>query len=200
MLLPAWGSPDGQNVLERGIAYAQNDRVGTAAIFTVFGEVSEIVMALLIMVSTFGCNNGLILSGARLFKSMADEKLFFKGASKINSKQVPSNALWLQAFWASLLCLSGSYGALLDYCTFASLIFYVVTILALFRLRKVAPSLHRPYKAFAYPVFPALYIVLASGVCISLLYMKTYNTLLGILIMLIGLPVYFLFNRSTHAV
>lgn len=198
MLLPAIGSPEGLNAIEKGIAFAPNDRVGTAAMSSVFGNVSEIIMALLIMVSTFGCNNGLILSGARLFKSMADEKLFFSSAARLNNNQVPSNAMWLQAIWASLLCLSGSYGALLDYCTFASLVFYIITVFALFHLRKSAPSAHRPYKALAYPIFPALYILLAAAVCINLLVYKTDNTLLGILIMALGIPVYYLFNRSNH--
>ena len=106
--------------------------------------------------------------------------------------------MWLQAMWASVLCLSGSYGTLLDYCTFGSLLFYIITIFALFRLRKSAPNVHRPYKALAYPIFPALYIILAAGVCISLLIYKTDNTLLGILIMALGLPVYYLFKRSKN--
>lgn len=198
MLLPAVGSPEGLNTIEKGIAFAPNDRVGTAAMSSIFGNVSEIIMAVLIMVSTFGCNNGLILSGARLFKSMADEKLFFASGARLNKNQVPANAMWLQAFWASVLCLSGSYGALLDYCTFASLVFYIITVFALFHLRKSAPTAHRPYKALAYPVFPALYILLAAAVCINLLIYKTDNTLLGILIMALGLPVYYLFNRSKH--
>ncbi|MBL7901715.1 MAG: amino acid permease [Bacteroidia bacterium] len=198
MLLPAIGSPEGLNAIEKGIAFAPNDRVGTAAMSSIFGSVSEIIMAVLIMVSTFGCNNGLILSGARLFKSMADEKLFFASGARLNKNQVPANAMWLQAFWASVLCLSGSYSALLDYCTFASLVFYIITVFALFHLRKSAPTAHRPYKALAYPVFPALYIILAAAVCINLLIYKTDNTLLGILIMALGLPVYYLFNRSKH--
>jgi basic amino acid/polyamine antiporter, APA family len=198
MLMPAIGSPEGLTAIEKGIAYAPNDRVGSSAMSAVFGNVSEIIMAILIMVSTFGCNNGLILSGARLFKSMADEKLFFASSSRINKNQVPSGALWLQAFWASVLCLSGSYGTLLDYCTFASLVFYIITIFALFHLRKSAPTAHRPYKALGYPFFPALYIILAAAVCINLLVYKTENTVLGILIMALGLPVYYLFNRSKH--
>ncbi len=198
MLLPAIGSPEGLSAIEKGIAFAPNDRVGTSAMSPVFGNISEIFMAVLIMVATFGCNNGLILSGARLFKSLADEQLFFGSSSKLNKHQVPSNALWLQAFWASILCLSGSYGTLLDYCTFASLVFYILTIFALFHLRKSAPTAHRPYKALAYPLFPAIYIVLAAAICINLLIYKTENTLLGIFIMTLGLPVYFLFNRSKH--
>lgn len=199
MLLPALGSPEAATVIERGIAYAENDRVGSAAMYPVFGDVSASVMALLIIVSTFGCNNGLILSGARLFQAMANEGLFFKSAAYINKHAVPSKALWLQAVWASVLCLSGSYGSLLDYCTFASLIFYIITITALFYLRKIEPNTPRPYKALGYPVIPALYILIASGICIDLLIFKPQNTFLGLLIMALGVPVYYFFNKSKHA-
>jgi len=199
MLLPALGSPEGQTVLERGIAYAENDRVGSAAMFPVFGTISSSLMALLIIISTFGCNNGLILSGARLFQAMANTDLFFKSASYVNKHAVPSKALWLQAFWASILCVSGSYGSLLDYCTFASLIFYIVTISALFYLRKIEPDTPRPYKAFGYPVIPALYILLAGAICIDLLIFKSRNTLLGLAIMAIGIPVYYFFDRNKNA-
>lgn len=132
MLLPALGNPNGLNVIEKGIEFAQNDRVGSASMFAVFGGLSEYLMALLIVISTFGCNNGLILSGARLFQSMANENLFFSSAAILNKHHVPSKALWLQAIWASVLCLSGSYGSLLDYCTFASLIFISLPSLPFF--------------------------------------------------------------------
>ncbi len=199
MLLPANGSPDGQTVLERGVAFAQNDRVGTAAMHGVFGEVSGYLMALLIVISTFGCNNGLILAGARLFQSMAGEGLFFKQAAHLNKNNVPSKALWLQALWASVLCLSGSYGSLLDYCTFASLLFYVITIGALFYLRKKEPNTPRPYKAVGYPLIPALYILIAGAICIDLLVFKPQNTFAGLGIMALGIPVYFLFSRYEKA-
>lgn len=198
MLLPALGSPEGKTVLEQGVAYAENDRVGTAAMFQVFGDVSASVMALLIIVSTFGCNNGLILSGARLFQAMAGEGLFFSSAAQLNSAGVPSRALWMQAIWASVLCLSGSYGDLLNYCTFASLIFYIVTISALFYLRKKEPLAHRPYKAFGYPIIPALYILIAGGICVDLLLLKPVNTLLGLGIMAVGILVYPLFAKKNH--
>lgn len=196
MLLPALGSPEGQTVLERGVAFAENDRVGTAAMYGVFGDVSVYLMALLIMISTFGCNNGLILSGSRLFQSMAHEGLFFSSAAYINKNAVPSKALWLQCMWASVLCLSGSYGSLLSYCTFASLLFYIVTISALFYLRKKEPNTPRPYKAFGYPFVPALYILLAGAICVDLLIYKPANTISGLLIMLIGIPVYYSFNKK----
>lgn len=196
MLLPALGNPEATGVMERGVAFAQNDRVGSAAMYPVMGQVSASVMALLIIISTFGCNNGLILSGARLFQSMAAEGLFFKTAAEVNKQGVPSGALWMQAAWTSVLCLSGSYGSLLDYCTFASLVFYIVTISALFYLRKTQPLAPRPYKAFGYPFIPALYIIITLGICIALLIYKPQNTFLGLLIMLLGVPVYYLFNKK----
>jgi APA family basic amino acid/polyamine antiporter len=196
MLLPAWGSPEAATVAGRGIAFAEHERVGSAALFPVFGNVSASIMALLIIISTFGCNNGLILQGARLFYSMSKEGLFFKATSRLNKFAVPERALWLQAIWASVLCLSGSYGDLLDYCTFASLIFYIVTIAGLFYLRKKEPNAERPYKAFGYPIIPALYIIIATAICIDLLLFKTRNASLGLLIMALGLPIYYFFNPN----
>lgn len=199
-LLPVEGSAvPGASVLEQGMMYAQKDRVGAAALFTIFGDVAKYMMAALIMVSTFGCNNGLILSGSRLFQSMAKEGLFFKSAAKLNKFQVPSNALIFQGIWASALCLSGSYGDLLDYCTFSSLIFYIITIAGLFVLRKKMPDAERPYKAFGYPLIPALYIIITSLICIDLLVYKTFNTGMGLLIIALGVPVYFLFKRNKDA-
>jgi basic amino acid/polyamine antiporter, APA family len=199
MLLPAIGSEDGATVIARGISHAQNDRVGSAALYPVFGDISSSIMALLIVISTFGCNNGLILSGARLFQAMANEGLFFKSAAYVNKHNVPSKALWLQAFWASVLCLSGSYGSLLDYCTFASLLFYIVTISALFYLRKIESKTPRPYKAFGYPIIPALYILLAGAICIDLLIFKSKNTFLGLFIIALGIPIYYFFNKNKNA-
>ena len=168
-LLPLDGSADSDSVIGQGIMFAQKDRVGTAALFVVFGDVAKYLMAALIMVSTFGCNNGLILAGSRLFQSMAKEGLFFKNVAKLNKFNVPQNALILQGIWASALCLSGSYGDLLDYATFSSLLFYIITIVGLFVLRKKMPDAHRPYKAFGYPFVPALYIFLNSFLCFFLL-------------------------------
>lgn len=197
-LLPLEGTPGTDDVMQQGIMFAQKDRVGAAALSTIFGDVAKYMMAALIMVSTFGCNNGLILSGSRLFQSMAKEGLFFKSAAKLNKFQVPSNALVFQAIWASILCLSGSYGDLLDYCTFSSLIFYIVTIAGLFVLRKKMPDAERPYKAFGYPVIPALYILITGLICADLLVYKTFNTGMGLLIIALGVPVYFLFKRNNH--
>lgn len=196
MLLPIYGSPEGANVLERGIMFASQDRVGTAAASIIFGGAAVTIMALLIMVSTFGCNNGLILSGARLYYAMAKDGVFFKKAGTLNKNDVPGFALILQAIWASILCLSGSYGQLLDYCTFSSLLFYVVTIIGLFILRKKRPDWERPYKAFGYPILPALYIIIASAICIDLLIVKPATCGWGLGIVLLGLPVYYLWKKS----
>ena len=199
-LLPLEGcSADGTTVAEQGIMFAQKDRVGTAALFLVFGDVAKYLMAALIMVSTFGCNNGLILAGSRLFQSMAKDGLFFKKAATLNKFNVPSNAMVFQGIWASLLCLSGSYGDLLDYCTFSSLIFYIITIAGLFVLRKKMPDAERPYKAFGYPVIPALYMILTTLICVDLLVYKTFNCGMGLLIIALGVPVYFMFKRSKNA-
>ena len=199
-LLPLEGSVNAQTVAEQGIMFAQKDRVGTAALYVVFGDIAKYLMAALIMVSTFGCNNGLILAGSRLFQSMAKDGLFFKKAAKLNKYNVPSNAMIFQGIWASLLCLSGSYGDLLDYCTFSSLIFYIITIAGLFVLRKKMPDAERPYKAFGYPVVPALYIVLTTLICIDLLVYKTFNCGMGLLIIALGVPVYYMFKRTKHGV
>lgn len=196
-LLPLKGSPTATDIIGRGIQFAEADRVATAAVSTIFGSVAVAIMAVLIMISTFGCNNGLILAGARLYYAMAKEGLFLKQASHLNQNAVPGRALWLQCLWASLLCLSGKYGDLLDYCTFASLLFYIITIIGLFRLRRIEPDTERPYRAFGYPVVPALYIVAGLIICAILLYTKTFNTGMGLLIAGLGIPVYFLTKRST---
>ncbi len=199
-LLPIEGDMNSNNDIARGIMFAKNDRVGTAALFIVLGDVAKYVMAALIMISTFGCNNGLILSGARLFQSMAQEGLFFKKASKLNQYSAPSYALVIQGVWASFLCLSGSYGDLLDYCTFSSLVFYIITIIGLFVLRKKLPNAERPYKAFGYPVIPLLYIILTSVICINLLIVKSFNCGMGVFIMLLGIPIFYLFKKQNQHV
>jgi len=190
-LLPVHGDPNGAGVIQQGIQFATNDRVGTAAASQIFGEGALFLMAALIMVSTFGCNNGLILSGARVYYSMAKEGLFFKKAGTLNKNNVPQFALWIQAAWASILCLSGTYGDLLDYCTFASLLFYIVTIGGLFMLRKKEPDTARPYKVIAYPILPILYILIATAICAILLVTKTQNTVSGLVIVALGLPIYY---------
>ena len=198
-LLPLKGLPTATDIVGRGIQFATADRVATAAVETVFGNIAVAIMAVLIMVSTFGCNNGLILAGARLYYAMAKDGLFIKQASHLNKNAVPGRALWLQCIWASVLCLSGKYGDLLDYCTFASLLFYIVTIAGLFRLRRTEPNAERPYRAFGYPIIPALYIIAGVTICAILLYTKTFNTGMGLLIAGLGIPVYFLTKRSQRA-
>lgn len=195
MLLPVMGTPGGEDVMARGIMFATDDRVGTAAIATIFGSAAVIIMAILIMISTFGCNNGLILSGARLYYAMAKDGVFFQKAGTLNKNDVPGFALIIQGIWASLLCLSGTYGDLLDYCTFSSLLFYMVTIIGLFILRRTRPDAERPYKAVGYPVLPALYILLAGAICTVLLIYKPTTCGRGLLIVLLGVPVYFLWKK-----
>jgi APA family basic amino acid/polyamine antiporter len=198
VVLPLQGTPDGTDALARGIQFAELDRVGTAAMSVVFGDLALYLMAALIMISTFGCNNGLILAGARVYYAMSNDGLFFKKASTLNEKSVPAFALVIQCVWASLLCLSGSYGDLLDYVVFAVLLFYILTIAGIFMLRKTKPDAERPYKAIGYPVLPALYIVLAAAICIDLLIFKPNYTYPGLFIVLLGVPVYFLWKKTTR--
>ncbi|MGQ9805725.1 MAG: APC family permease [Chlorobiales bacterium] len=196
VVLPLQGSPDGANAIARGIQFADLDRVGTAAMSVIFGDTALFVMATLIMISTFGCNNGLILAGARVYYAMSNDGLFFKKAGTLNEKSVPAFALVVQCVWASVLCLSGSYGDLLDYVVFAVLLFYILTIAGIFILRKTKPDAERPYKAIGYPVLPALYIAVAAAICIDLLIFKPNYTYPGLLIVLLGVPVYFLWKRE----
>ena len=196
-LLPMHGTPNAVDIASNGIMFASNDRVGAAAASMIMGNVSVFVMAGLIMVSTFGCNSGLILSGGRLFFAMAKDGLFFRQATELNSNQVPAKALWVQCIWACVLCISGKFGDLLTYATFASLLFYILTILGVFILRKKEPNADRPYKAFGYPFVPALYIVVTSAICITLLIYDTFNTGLGLSIVALGIPVYyFVMNKK----
>jgi APA family basic amino acid/polyamine antiporter len=174
------------------IAFAQDDRVAVAASQNIFGSVGTIVIALMIMVSTFGCNNGLILSGARVYYTMAKDGLFFQSVGNLNKNGVPAKGLWIQCAWASVLCLSGKYGDLLDYVVFVVLIFYVLTIIGIFKLRRSQPDAERPYKAFGYPVLPACYILLATAMCFALLFTKPTFASFGLLIVLIGIPIYYI--------
>jgi APA family basic amino acid/polyamine antiporter len=196
-LLPVRGSPSGIDVASRGIQFATDDRVGTAAASVLFGEPAAIIMAVLIMVSTFGCNNGLILAGARVYYAMARDGLFFKKAGLLNDRSVPAAALWFQAVWASALCLTGTYGDLLDYVIFAVLIFYVLTVAGIFVLRKKHPNADRPYRAWGYPLLPALYVVAAAAIALNLLIMKPTYTWPGAVIVLLGVPVYYAWRAMT---
>lgn len=191
-LLPMQGTPVSDSVLGNGIMFASQDRVGAAAANVIMGNIGVFVMAGLIMVSTFGCNSGLILSGGRLFYAMSKDGLFFEKAGHLNKNNVPAKALWLQCIWACVLCVSGKYGDLLTYATFASLLFYILTISGVFILRKKEPDTERPYKAFGYPIIPMVYIILTSLICITLLIYDTTNTGLGLFIVALGIPVYYL--------
>jgi APA family basic amino acid/polyamine antiporter len=178
------------------IQHAENDRVGTVMLQTVFGDVGMYLMAALIMISTFGCINGLTLSGSRVYYAMAKDKLFFAKAGTLNQNDSPQFALIIQAIWTSILTLSGSYGDLLDYVVFAVLIFYVLTVAGIFVLRHKQPNAPRPYKVFAYPYLPAIYILLASFICINLLLYKPDYTYPGLGIVLLGIPVYYLIKKK----
>jgi APA family basic amino acid/polyamine antiporter len=194
-LLPFMGDPDGTSVASQGIQFAVNDRVGTAAATMIFGSVATLIMAVLIMVSTFSCNNGIVLSSVRVYQAMAKDGLFFDRMKDDNAQGVPGFALWIQFIWASLLCLSGSYGKLLDYVMFAVMLFYILTIAGIFILRKKQPHAERPYKAFGYPIIPVIYIVFAALFCFNLLITKPDNSIPGLIIVLLGAPVYFIWRR-----
>jgi len=174
------------------IAFAKADRVAVAASNVIFGDVGTYVIALMIMISTFGCNNGLILAGARVYYTMAQDGLFFRKAGTLNKNAVPEWALWAQCIVASLLCLSGKYGDLLDMVSFIVVIFYVLTIAGIFILRKKMPDAERPYKAFGYPVLPALYMLMGIAFCVMLIIYKPSFTWPGLIITLIGIPLYYL--------
>jgi len=173
------------------IASAPKDRVAVEASRAIFGNAGTYIIAVMIMISTFGCNNGLILAGARVYYTMAKDGLFFKQAGTLNKNAVPQWALWAQMIVASILCLSGRYGDLLDMISFVVVIFYVLTILGIFILRKKRPEAERPYKAFGYPVLPALYILMGISFCLLLIVYKPQYTWPGLIIVLLGIPIYF---------
>lgn len=177
------------------IAYAEKDRVAVAASSVIFGNIGTVLIALMIMVSTFGCNNGLILAGARVYHTMANDGLFFKKTASLNKHAVPEFGLWLQCVVASALCLSGKYGDLLDMISFVVVIFYVLTILGIYILRVKRPEAERPYKAFGYPFLPAVYILMGISFCILLIIYKPNFTWPGLIIVLSGVPVYFMWKR-----
>ncbi len=182
------------------IKTAAEDRVATAAMLRMFGAMGASLMAVAILISTFGCNNGLILAGARVYYAMAKDGLFFKSVGKVHPKyKTPALSLIVQGVWTCLLCLSGSYGQLLDYIIFAVLVFYILTIGGLFVLRYKRPDAERPYKAFGYPVLPAIYIVMALFIDVVLLRYKPQYTWPGLIIVLLGIPVYFIWSRGSAA-
>jgi basic amino acid/polyamine antiporter, APA family len=200
-VLPLHGVANGATVMERGIQYATQDRVASAVAETIFGAAGASIMAVAILISTFGCNNGLILSGARVYYAMARDGLFFRKAGTLNRNSVPSAALIAQSIWTSLLCLTGTYGQLLNYVIFAALIFYALTTVGLFRLRKLRPDAERPYRVVGYPVLPALYIILASAIAVILLIadQTRAQALSGLVIVLLGVPVFFIWRKVESA-
>ncbi|HLD52700.1 MAG TPA: amino acid permease [Sediminibacterium sp.] len=178
------------------IAFAQSDRVAVTASNIIFGGIGTYIIAAMIMVSTFGCNNGLILAGARVYYTMAQDGLFFKKAGQLNKNAVPEWALWAQCIVASLLCLSGRYGDLLDMVSFIVVIFYVLTIAGIFILRKTRPEIPRPYKAFGYPILPAIYMLMGISFCVLLIIYKPQFTWPGLIITLLGIPLYYIAVRN----
>ena len=189
------------NALDRdAIAFAANDRVAVTASQNIFGSVGTIIIALLVMVSTFGCNNGLILAGARVFQTMAKDGMFFKSAIKNNKNDVPENSLWMQGIWASILCLSGQYGNLLDMISFVIVLFYMITVFGVIYLRIKKPELERPYKTWLYPITPIVYLLIGTAFCALLLIYKQQYTWPGLLLVLIGLPIYWFINRKKQII
>jgi basic amino acid/polyamine antiporter, APA family len=194
LVLPLRGNPDALEVVGKGIQFAANQRVAVAVAEAINPNIATAI-TILIMISTFSCVNGLVLSGARVYYKMAEDGLFFKPIGRLNAKGVPAVALVLQCIWGALLCISGSYNNLLDYVIFDVLLFYILTIAGIFILRKKQPQVPRPYKAFGYPVLPALYILLASSICLILLIFKPEYTWPGFIIVGIGIPFYYLFKN-----
>jgi APA family basic amino acid/polyamine antiporter len=178
------------------IATAEKDRVAVSASHVIFGTGGTYVIAIMIMISTFGCNNGLIFAGARVYYTMAKDGLFFKKTGTLNKNAVPEFGLWIQALVASLLCLSGKYGDLLTMISFVVVVFYVLTIIGIYKLRITRPELERPYKAFGYPILPAIYILMGIAFCTLLvIYVEPY-TWYGLGIVLLGIPIYYIAKRN----
>jgi APA family basic amino acid/polyamine antiporter len=194
-VLPLAGTVGGGSVLDRGLQFAAGDRVGTAVAEAIIGSSGAAFVALAVMISTFGCNNGLILAGSRVYYAMAKDGLFFRSVGTVNRRNTPWAALWVQCILSSVLCLSGTYGQLLDFLVFAVLMFYILTILGLFLLRFQRPDMERPYRVFGYPVLPALYILLALFLEVQLLRYKPQYTWPGLMIILSGVPVYWLWQK-----
>jgi APA family basic amino acid/polyamine antiporter len=194
--LPLLGNPNGTTLLERGIQYASEDRVGTAVMTQMFGSAGGALMAIAIMISGFGCCNGLILSGARVYYAMAKDGLFFRNVARLNpTYKTPTVSLMVQMIWTSILCISGTYNDLLNYVIFAVLVFYVLTIFGLFVLRRTHPEAERPYKAVGYPALPLIYIGMALFIDVVLLRYKPQYTWPGLALVLLGIPVYYLWSR-----
>jgi len=180
-----------------GIAFAPNDRVAVAVSEQIFGTgIGTVIMAVLVMISTFGCVNGIVLAGARVFQTMAADGMFFKAAIQNNRNGVPEKSLWMQGIWASVLCLSGQYGNLLDMISFVIVLFYMITVFGVIYLRIKKPQLERPYKAWLYPITPLIYLLIGAAFCVLLLMYKQQYTWPGLIIVILGVPVYLLINRK----
>jgi APA family basic amino acid/polyamine antiporter len=188
--LPVQGAAQATGAIGQGIAHATSDRVAAAAMQVVWGGAGATLTAILVMISTFGCANGMILTGARVIYAMAHDGVFFSAAKKLNRARVPAFALVAQAIWACVLAVSGTYSDLLDYVIFAQLLFYVLTVAAVFLLRRTRANTPRPYRAWGYPIVPAAYIVAAVVLMIDLLIVKPRNSWAGVAIVLAGVPVY----------
>ncbi|MGA8489042.1 MAG: amino acid permease [Terriglobales bacterium] len=200
-VLPLDGIANGATILERGIKYAAEDRVGTAVMTQMFGSAGGLLMAFAILVSSFGCDNGLILAGARVYYAMAKDGLFFRSVAKLHpTYKTPAVSLMVQMVWTCVLCISGSYGQLLDYIIFAALVFYILTIMGLFVLRRTHPDAERPYRAIGYPILPAIYILMALFIDVVLLRYKPQFTWPGLIIVLLGIPVYYLWSRRGETI
>src|SRR5438552_1308061 len=197
-VLPLRGAPDGATVLDRGMQFAAEDRVATAVAEVAFGHTGGVLMAIAVMISTFGCNNGLILAGARIYYAMARDRMFFASVGALNRHRSPAPALLVQGAWASVLCLSGTYGQLLDFLIFSVLLFYILTIGGIFVLRRNRPGMARPYKTWGYPVLPVVYIVMALFIEIQLLRYKPQYTWPGLILVLLGMPVYWVWKKATE--
>ena len=178
------------------IAGAENDRVATLMMENILGANGRYFIALMIMVSTFGCLNGCIFTAARVYYAMAKDGMFLKQASKLNKNNVPANSITMQCIWSCVLCFSGTYNDLLEYIMFAVMLFYILTISGLFVLRVKKPDMERPYKAFGYPFVPAIYILLAVFVAFNMLVVQQSSSIKGLIIILIGLPIYYFINRK----
>lgn len=187
---------DVHQYIVHGMASAPKDRVAMVVAQEVFGSFGITILAVMIMISTFGCNNGLILAGSRIYYSMAKDGLFFKATANLNKNAVPAVALWLQGIIASIWCLTGKYGDLLDMITCVVVIFYVLCVLGIFVLRKKRPDIPRPYKAFGYPFIPALYILTGITFIILLVVFKPLFTWPGIIITLLGIPLYYIVKKK----
>ena len=199
-MLPLVGVADGATTMARGIQYAAQDRVATAVAEQMFGAGGAQATAALILVSTFGCCNGMLLAGARVYYAMADDRLFFRAARRLNDQHVPAVALLLQAIWISVLCLTGTYSQLIQYVIFPALAFYAVTAIGIFVLRRRQPARSRPYRALGYPILPALYIAATTAVAVALLIADATRAqaVAGLILVAAGAPVYLIWRALGH--